>query len=119
MIIGISGLVINDEGVAVGTAGSGKDTLADLLRDNDKFVKIALADPLKRIARDVYDFTDEQLWGPSANRNEPDKRYPQWSECPWCLVQGKHLKPVHRVIDYLDFEGLACPNRSATFVSAT
>jgi len=64
MIIGISGL-----------AGTGKDTIADLLVKNHGFAKIALADPLKRICRDVFDFTYDQLWGPSENRNKPDERY--------------------------------------------
>lgn len=64
MILGICGL-----------AGVGKDTSADHLVVNHDFTKVALADPLKRIARDVYAFTDEQLWGPSAMRNGPDKRY--------------------------------------------
>lgn len=66
MIIGICGL-----------AGSGKSTAADFLVRNHGFVSLAFADPLKRIARDVYDFTDEQLWGPSSARNTPDKRYPR------------------------------------------
>lgn len=67
MIVGICGL-----------AGSGKDTAADFLtRHNPRFVKVAFADPLKRIALDVYKFSDEQLWGPSENRNKPDERYPR------------------------------------------
>lgn len=64
MILGISGL-----------SGSGKDTTADLLVKNHGFVKVSLADPLKRICRDVFNFTDEQLWGPSEKRNEIDERY--------------------------------------------
>lgn len=64
MIIALSGL-----------AGTGKDTAADMLVRNHGFVKVALADPLKRICRDVFDFTDEQLWGQSESRNAPDKRY--------------------------------------------
>jgi len=64
MIIGLCGL-----------AGSGKDTTADFLSKNHDFVKVALADPLKRICKDVFNFTDEQLWGPSAERNKPDQRY--------------------------------------------
>lgn len=77
MIIGLCGL-----------AGSGKDTAADSLVQQGRFIKIAFADPLKRIARDVYDFSDEQLWGPSAMRNGPDIRYPrtelakQWTKLP-------------------------------------
>jgi hypothetical protein len=58
-----------------GQAGSGKDAVADAMVRNHGFVKVALADPLKRICREVYDFTDDQLWGPSAARNAPDKRY--------------------------------------------
>lgn len=60
-----------------GQAGSGKDTSADFLVKNDLFVKVAFADPLKRICQEVYDFTDDQLWGPSTSRNAPDKRYPR------------------------------------------
>jgi hypothetical protein len=58
-----------------GQAGAGKDTVADFLVKNHGFVKVALADPLKRICRDVFAFTDEQLWGPSSERNKPDERY--------------------------------------------
>lgn len=64
MIVGLAGL-----------AGSGKDTVADFLVKNHGFTKVAFADPLKRICRDVYDFSKEQLWGPSSKRNAPDKRY--------------------------------------------
>jgi hypothetical protein len=64
MIIGISGL-----------AGSGKDFIADLLVQDHNFIKIALADPIKRVCKDIFDFSDEQLWGPSEMRNKEDKRY--------------------------------------------
>ncbi len=60
-----------------GFAGCGKDTVADFLVKNELAGKVALADPLKRIARDVYAFSDEQLWGPSEKRNEQDERYPR------------------------------------------
>lgn len=69
-IVGISGL-----------AGSGKDTAADYLVAHHDFVKVSMADPLKRICRDVFAFTDEQLWGPSEKRNAADKRY----------LRGRHL----------------------------
>ena len=58
-----------------GVAGSGKDASADFLVRDHAFCKVAFADPLKRICQDVYDFTDEQLWGPSACRNAPDLRW--------------------------------------------
>ncbi len=68
MLIGISGV-----------AGSGKDTIAGFLRKHG-FQSISLADPLKRICKEVYDFTDDQLWGPSAMRSTPDPRYIQSSQ---------------------------------------
>lgn len=61
----------------VGRAGSGKDTIADLLVRDHSYVKIALADPIKRTLREIYAFTDYQLWGPSSARNAPDPRYPR------------------------------------------
>ena len=60
-----------------GVAGSGKDTVADFLVKSHSFTKVAFADPLKRICKDVFAFTDEQLWGPSEKRNAPDERYPR------------------------------------------
>lgn len=85
MIIGISGV-----------AGAGKDTAAKLLQPYGA-VNVALADPLKRIARDIYEFSEDQLWGPSAERNKPDPRYPRehlFGACPstggyaTCVVCG-------------------------------
>ena len=75
-----------------GQAGSGKDTAADLLVEHGA-VKVALADPMKRIVRNVYDFTTTQLWGPSAERNKPDLRYPRqhtWvgATCMCCGAPG-------------------------------
>ena len=66
-----------------GHAGSGKDTLADILVKEYKFIKISLADPLKRFCREVYNFSDDQLWGPSSERNKPDFRYK--AVCEKCL----------------------------------
>jgi hypothetical protein len=54
-----------------GKAGVGKDTAGDLICREQYAVKVALADPMKRICRDVYGFTDEQLWGSSEHRAEP------------------------------------------------
>jgi hypothetical protein len=71
ILLGVSGL-----------AGVGKDTAANFLVDKCDFVKISFADPLKRICRDVYDFTEQQLWGPSEYRNKPDKRYPRKHSFP-------------------------------------
>jgi len=72
MIIGICGV-----------AGAGKDLGAQRLTTKHNFVRVAFADSLKRYAKDMFDFTDDQLWGPSEMRNLPDKRYPRrhtWKE---------------------------------------
>lgn len=66
MIIGISG-----------PAGSGKDTVADYLVQKQGFVRISLADSIKRYCKEVFQFSDDQLWGPSEKRVEPDLRYPR------------------------------------------
>lgn len=58
-----------------GNMGVGKDTMADYIVSKYGFVKVSMADPFKRIAKEVYEFTDEQLWGPSQTRNADDTRY--------------------------------------------
>ena len=57
-----------------GKAGSGKDVAGDLICWEHQAVKVSLADPMKRICRDVYGFSDEQLWGASEHRSEPVER---------------------------------------------
>lgn len=74
MIIGITGLYVDSEGNKR-VAGAGKDTVADLLFIHRHVVTVALADPLKRICQDVYQFSYAQLWGPSQLRSQPDSRY--------------------------------------------
>jgi len=89
MIIGVSGV-----------ANSGKDTFARFLVEDHGFVVVSLADPLKRICREIFDFTDEQLWGPSEHRNRPDLRYPtqKCAGCQSCEFRCDHwyyLSPRH------------------------
>jgi hypothetical protein len=57
-----------------GDSGCGKDSAADLLVRDHNAVKIAQADPIKRIAKSLFGFSNEQLWGPSELRNAVDKR---------------------------------------------
>jgi hypothetical protein len=61
----------------LGEAHSGKSQAAKYLKSKYRFVEIGLADPLKRALMDWYDFTLEQLWGDSSERNRPDDRYPR------------------------------------------
>ena len=77
MIIGLSG-----------GAGTGKDTVADILVEQHGFYKIAFADEIKRICQKLFQFTDEQLWGPSSERNKPDPRYPVGGDLTKQVAQG-------------------------------
>lgn len=70
-----------------GQARSGKDTLAAYLSDNLSFVRIGLADPLKRICKDVFDFSDEQLWG--QERDGSDHRYPRGERVTGAVLSSK------------------------------
>jgi hypothetical protein len=76
LIIGITGLHQDVEKNRQ-TIGAGKDAAAARLIEKHGFVRIGIADHIKRICRDVFDFTDAQLWGPSEERNKPDFRYPR------------------------------------------
>ena len=60
-----------------GLAGSGKSVVSEFLQKDGGFAAIAFADPLKTILKEVYDFSDEQLYGPSEMRSKPDERYPR------------------------------------------
>ena len=79
-----------------GVAGAGKSTAARALIDLRGFVACDLATPLKAICRDVYGFSDAQLWGPSEMRNEID---PRWGFSPREALQklgtewGRALHP--------------------------
>jgi len=88
MIIGITGLTEDKHG-GKSIAGSGKDTTAEQLVDKHQFVSVALADPMKRFCMEVFNFTEEQLFGPSEMRNKPDERYKrplaEWDEA---IVHG-------------------------------
>lgn len=97
MIVGLSG-----------QAGAGKDTVADFLVEHHGFVKIALADPIKRAAMEWWDFTEDQLWGPSEMRNKPDERYPRgWKLCCGCVVDKWHEASsgfwVENIVEYCDW----------------
>lgn len=76
LIIGITGLHQDAEKNRQ-TTGAGKDAAAARLIEKHSFVRIGIADHLKRICKAVFDFSDEQLWGPSEERNKPDFRYPR------------------------------------------
>lgn len=59
-----------------GKAGSGKDTAASMVANAfpGQVRRMAFADPMKELARAVFLFSNDQLWGPSEKRNAPDPR---------------------------------------------
>jgi hypothetical protein len=59
----------------MGNAGAGKGELARIFLKELGGYEIALADPIKEFCKDVFQFTDSQLWGPSEMRQKPDTRY--------------------------------------------
>jgi hypothetical protein len=69
-----------------GRAGAGKDTAADVLVKDFGYVKVALADPMKRACAEWFGWDEQTLWGPSEKRNEPDKRFNRWSVEQKCNV---------------------------------
>ena len=60
-----------------GKKGSGKDTLADIMVNDYQFVKYRFADDIKLIAKILFDFDDEQLYG-----NKKDKLDENWNIYP-------------------------------------
>ena len=58
-----------------GQAGSGKDTVAKIIASYQETSIVALADPFKRFALDVFEFTPESLWGASEHRNKGNPRF--------------------------------------------
>jgi hypothetical protein len=67
----VSGIIIG----IMGQARAGKDTMANHLVKNYGFVRIALADEIKRIEMRLWDMTEEQCWGDDL-KEVPDLRYP-------------------------------------------
>lgn len=68
-----------------GPSESGKDTAAQYMVERYGFLQIAFADEMKRIAKRIWQFSDDQLWGPQEMKNKPDLRY---------AIPGKgHLTP--------------------------
>ncbi len=56
-----------------GDPGSGKDTVAKILRDKYKFMNLSFAERGKKIINEIFDLDSDQLWG---NKKEIiDERY--------------------------------------------
>lgn len=81
-----------------GEAGSGKDTVAEMLCRGHNGAMIAQADPMKRFAQQVGGFTTDQLWGPSSSRNAEDLRFDPnlGAEINWDLMDKKVSSNISR-----------------------
>lgn len=70
-----------------GVAGAGKDAVASILAKNYDAAVVAQADPMKRLAAELFQFSEEQLWGPSEQRNatvsKVDARWSQFGVVTW------------------------------------
>ena len=53
----------------------GKDTLADLLVNNDKFVRLSFAEKLKNICKELFDLSESQVNGSALEKNRLDERF--------------------------------------------
>jgi len=65
-----------------GWAQAGKDTVADHLCSDWEFSKIFFSWKMKEVCKDIWDFSDEQLYGDL--KEVPDERYPLSGLCPNC-----------------------------------
>ena len=72
-LVDMDGEMVDMRPVTHGNIGNGQPRPPLLPRA----AQIAMADPMKVFVKRVYEFTDEQLWGPSQMRNAPDRRYPR------------------------------------------
>jgi hypothetical protein len=75
MIIGITGLVLNRDGDAIGTEGAGKTTVAEIMASNGRFALLGCSDLIKRVAVELFGFTSTQAFGPAAVKDVVDARF--------------------------------------------
>jgi hypothetical protein len=84
---------LNYKGLIIGLSGqarTGKDTFANYIARDYRFTRIGLADPMKRFCKEVFDFSDDQLWGDA--RDKADGRYFRGVVDPDSL-SGNYLSP--------------------------
>ena len=67
----------------IGKKGHGKDTFADYLVEHYGFVKLSFAEPLKKVCKELFLLTDEQLYDPM----EKEKVDERWGKSPRQLMQ--------------------------------
>lgn len=65
-----------------GKKQSGKDTVANRLVNKHHFIKLSFGDNVKKALQDIFNFTDEQLWG-----DDKEKVDENWNIVPRDLMQ--------------------------------
>ena len=66
-----------------GKKGHGKDTIADYLVDNHNFYKLTYAEPIKKICKEIFLLSDEQL----INHTLKEEIDPRWNKSPRHIMQ--------------------------------
>jgi hypothetical protein len=102
-----------------GRAGSGKDTAAQFILDeHPNWQRVAFADPLRRIAADLYDLDPEQM----SDRGLKEQELPEWGLSPRQILQRlgtEVVRSVHpqtwilyalRTISESDADGFVIPD---------
>lgn len=99
-----------------GNAGVGKDTAASLLQElygTERLNVTASAKPLKELARQIFHFTQDQLYGPSENRNQVDGRFaPNSPEFEYLVgsVRNADCRLVTQLVDWASSSRVAPRN---------
>lgn len=95
MIVAFTGLLEDIHGNKR-IAGAGKDEAAKVLVEHG-FVSVAFADIMKRWCKELFGFTDEQLWGPSEERAKPDGRYRRAPRSP--VATDRAMEDIRDITD--------------------
>lgn len=81
--------------VLFGVSRSGKSTLGDQFRARLGHLQLAFADPLKHVCKEIFGFSDHDLWGPSHTR---ETRYKHFLFSGWCFECNQQcLGPERRL----------------------
>lgn len=80
----------------LGQSNTGKDVVADWFYRKG-FIKLAFSDPMKRYARDLFDYEPLQLWGPSEERNKELVANDPW----WMKVVSNWGKATNKFVNEL------------------
>lgn len=81
----------------LGRKGSGKDTVSDYILEKFNFEKMILAEPLKNACKELFNFSDEQLYG-----NLKETIDPQWGVSPRKVLQWLGTDVIRNRINELN-----------------